>query len=117
MTWIVEIDILALVCWHLGRECAVTGRAIGVSGTMQVVRAELRIGQRPVVFLAPLVQPHDKEFHWLVLFHTVVLAFEPVIEPAQLHSDEVDHIAAGRQAIVALREDADHPPVGPGTDH
>src|SRR6266571_2165889 len=72
--------------------------------------------RRPIVFLAPLVQPHDKEFHRLVLLHAVVFAFEPVVVPAQLYAHQISHIAAGHQTVVAFREDAGHTTMRPGTD-
>jgi hypothetical protein len=111
-----EIDILWLICWGLGGECAITSRAIGVPGTVQVIGAELRIWEWPVLFVAPLVESHDKELDWLVLFDPILLPLEPVIVPAQLHPDEIHGVTTGNQAVSTLWENARPIHVRPGTD-
>src|SRR2546421_6053951 len=67
VAWIIEIDILWLLCWGIGGKRAIPGRAIGMPTTVQVIGAVLRIRQRPIVFVAPLIQAHHKDLHRLVL--------------------------------------------------
>ncbi len=117
MVWIVRIDIFFFVCGHLRREKAVPSSRIGMTGTMQIIRAIPGIGKRPVVLFAPLIQAHDKDLDGLFLLYSVVFAFEPVIEPAQLQTHQIDRLRIGRWAIVAFREQARRHGVGPGTDH
>ncbi len=70
-----------------------------MSGTVQVIGVELRIRQRPVLFLAPLIEAHHKELHRFVLLHPILRPFEPVIVPAQLHPIEVHYLATRHQTV------------------
>src|SRR5207248_3226227 len=90
--------------------------AIGMPATVQVIGTILRIRQRPIVFVAPLIQAHHKDLHRFVLLHPILLPFEPVIVPAQLHPLQINGLAARHQAVRTLREHASAVDVGPWTD-
>src|SRR6266571_909400 len=83
---------------------------------LRVIGAVLRIGQGPVLFLAPAIFPHHKDAHRLLLLYSIVDPLEPVIEPAKLNLRK--HVTGlARCAIVPLWKAQHEVAMRPRTDH
>src|SRR5215207_1079019 len=73
---------------------------------MQIPAYKVRPRQRPFVLMSPFVFAHDENAYWRLLGQPVRKPLEMVVEEAQLDGGDVDHVLAGQNAIVKVREKA-----------
>ena len=65
-------------------------QAVRLATAVEVVGCVAGAGERPLVFVAPLVGPHDKEAHRRLFGNAGVEALQPVVKPAQLDFVQLD---------------------------
>src|SRR5438270_1869668 len=101
-------------CFH--RERAVAMQVVRVSSAVQVIRAVVCVGNRPIGLRAPALDSHHKqENRWLFL-NIVVLVPQPPVEPTQADAGQVERTAAGGRTELALRKTAREVGVAPQSD-
>src|SRR6185312_7170728 len=111
MTRVIEVGILGLIAGCFRRKHPITARCVCVPGAVQVVPAELGIGQGPSVLLAPGVGSHDEDLHRLLLLNTVLTVLQPVIIPTNMGPREISSFGARQEAIIMLWENTTKVPV------
>src|SRR6266566_3507932 len=103
MMRIITIHILGPLRHLRRRKNATAAGRVRIPSTLQVVGTIVRIGQRPGLFYAPLIDAHDKDAHRLLLFHTIFETFEPVIKPAKLYASQHAHgLLTHRRSTLAI---------------
>src|SRR5439155_26088211 len=71
------------------------------------------IREQPLGLGAPAIDAHHERGGRWLLVHAVVHVFQPAVEPAQMDAGQVERVAAGGWAELALRETAGEVGVAP----
>src|SRR4249920_791066 len=102
--WVIGVTIRALLRGGDGTQRTRPETAIGAAVAMQVVLRELSPRQWPFVLAAPLVLAHHEELQLRHLRDVVLLASEPVIEPAHVDVEMlepgVSHVSMPNERVL-----------------
>ena len=101
---IVKEHIWRLITGCFNAQDAVAVERVGLAVAVQVVVGGVGAGQRPLMLIPPDVVAHDENPHRGLVQHSVVDAFQPVVEPPQVHAVHVDgHGVGGKTEVVVSR--------------
>ena len=120
MRGIVVVLVSVLSGW-LGRgEDAITVSAIGAARAMQVVAGFNGSCERPFLLVAPYIRAHDEEFDGGFGKDAGILAFQELVEPAQLQTGdirlEIDQEGCRGKAKVHFADGIRGTAMNPGAD-
>ena len=99
---IVKEHIWQLITGCFNAQDAVAVERVGLAVAVQVVVGGLGTGQWPLLLIPPDVVAHDENPHRGLVQHSVVDAFQPVVEPPQVHPVHVDGHSVGAKTEVVV---------------